>query len=107
MTPAASLGGGDVSGALLLDAATPELRAATFELVPALGEELPDTELETRYGMTPDGRPVTVETEPRYRRCGRCAWRGGRTRGGWSACASRHERCTGMQMLVMQRARWR
>ena len=57
-----------MGGGLLLDAATPELRAATFELVPALGEVLPpDTELETRYGMTPDGRPVTVETEPRYR----------------------------------------
>ena len=66
-TSATSHGGGDVGGALLLNAATPELRAATFQLMPPLDGELPDTELETRYPTSLDGRPVTVAMELRFR----------------------------------------
>jgi len=60
------LGGPDVSGTLWLDAATLELRAATFRLAHAPGD-LPDMEVESRYSAAGDGRPVVAAMELRYR----------------------------------------
>ena len=61
------VGGPDVAGALWLDAATFELRRASFRLVNAPAAELPETEIDTRYGTASDGRPVYIATTLRYR----------------------------------------